>query len=182
MLLSRNCCSFAECNCRCKCEKTRVLYVVLAGGRHFILSSCTFFGHRHYPYSTCKDQLKNIIIDLIENKGVTEFYNGSRGDFDSLCIDVVCQLKQYYPDISLIKVLSYHPDNNFVLPKHFDESVYLLEKGVPPQYAIHRTNRRLAELVDFIISGVRHSGGGAYRACNYAKRLNKEVIEINDEN
>lgn len=142
------------------------------------MAKCAFFGHSKWYYSRFKEKLKSIIIDLIENKCVTEFYNGCRGDFDNLCIEVVHELKERYPHIKLILVLSYYPDGEFFLPRRFDETVYLLEKSVPPRFAIYHTNRRLVEIADYIISGVHYFGGGEFQACNYAKRLKKEVIEV----
>ena len=121
------------------------------------------------------------MIGLIKNRGVTEFYSGCRGNFDKICADIVCELKDHYPHIRLIQVLSYHPAKEFVLSNRFDECVYLLDKKAPPKFAIYYTNRRLVELADFVLSGVLFSSGGAYLACKYAKKLNK-VIEIEYEN
>ena len=144
------------------------------------MASCAFFGHRSYDYSTYKEQIKKVVIDLIENKGVTEFYSGCRGDFDKICADIVCELKERNARIKLLLVLAYHPDKYFVLSDRFDGSVYLLEERVPSKFAISRTNRKLVELADFVISGAHFAYGGAYDACRYAKRLNK-VIEIKYE-
>ena len=41
------------------------------------MKSCTFFGHRDYNYTPYKGKIEAIILDLIENHGVREFYNGS---------------------------------------------------------------------------------------------------------
>lgn len=146
------------------------------------MAKCAFLGHRDWDYFPYKSQIKEIIIDLIENKEVTEFYNGCRGNFDRICIDVVCELKKYYPHIRLIQVLSYHPDKSFVLTPRFDDSVYLLEKEVPQKFAIYHTNRRLVELVDYIISGVRKSGSRVRNAYSHAKHLKKEIKELKYEN
>lgn len=145
------------------------------------MSSCAFFGHRCFNYSPYREQLKSIIIDLIENRGVIQFYNGCRGDFDIICIDIVYELKERYPDIKLIMVLSYYPDKEFYISDKFDGSVYLLEKSVPPKFAISHTNRRLVEITDYIVAGIFLSFGGAYTAYKYAKRLNKEIRKIEDE-
>ncbi|MCH5162000.1 MAG: hypothetical protein J1G38_00735 [Clostridiales bacterium] len=142
------------------------------------MATCAFFGHRTCNYMPYKARIRSVLIDLIENHDVTQFYNGCRGDFDRLCADVVYELKEHYPQIKQVRVLSYHPNETFGMSKHFDESVYLLEKRVPPRYAISQTNRCLVALVDYIVSGVISSYGGAYTARNYAKRLNKPIIEI----
>lgn len=142
------------------------------------MSSATFFGHRDFNYSPYKDKIEAIIIDFIENHGVIEFYNGFRGNFDGLCAEIVFDLKPRYPNIKNIMVLSYHNRQNFVLPKCFDESVYLLERRVLPQYAISYTNQEMIQRSDFIVSGVCYHYGGAYTACNFAKRHKKIILDI----
>ncbi len=75
-------------------------------------------------------------------------------------------------------VLSYHNRQNFVLPKYFDESVYLLEKRVPLQYAIPYTNQEMILRSDFIISGVCYHYGRAYTARKFARRHKKIILDI----
>ena len=146
------------------------------------MSSATFFGHRDFDYYPYKSKLQAIIIDLIRNHGVTEFYNGFRGSFDGLCAEIVFDLKAAYPTIKNILVLSYYNHQNSTLSKLFDESVYLLEKRVPPQYAIYYTNQEMILRTDFIVSGVRYRYGGAYTACNFAIRNKKIILEIFEDN
>ena len=43
---------------------------------------CTFFGHRDTP-ERATPLLHDSIVDLIENKGVTDFYVGYNGNFDN---------------------------------------------------------------------------------------------------
>ena len=118
------------------------------------------------------------MIDLIKNEGVTQFYSGGRGDFDIICARVVHELKREYPELKNILVLSYHPAKEFELQQIYDESVYLLERKVPPLYAIIETNKALVDKADFVISGVSHDWGGAYEAITYAKQKKKTIIEI----
>lgn len=142
------------------------------------MKSCVFFGHRDYNYRPHQERIKAFIIDLIENHGVTEFYNGFRGNFDCLCAEVVYELKAAYPAIKNIMVLSYHPDEDFRLPKFFDESTYLLDKRVPPKFAITYTNQAMIDYADYIISGVQCDWGGAWKACEYACRKKKIIIKL----
>lgn len=95
------------------------------------------------PY---REKLLKTILDLIEDKGVTQFYSGFRGDFDAFCSSLIFELKGCYPQIRNTMVLSYIPeasvenDNTFILPKYFDDSIYLLERSVPKRLAIIETN------------------------------------------
>ncbi|MBQ3019252.1 MAG: hypothetical protein IJD77_01520 [Clostridia bacterium] len=61
---------------------------------------------------------------------------------------------------------------------YFDDSVYVLEKKVLPRFAIIETNKALIDKVDFVVSGVYHSFGGALQAVEYAKRKGKSIVDI----
>ena len=139
--------------------------------------SATFFGHRDFDYSPYRDRVRAIITDLVEVHGAIEFLNGFRGNFDRLCAEEVFLLKTHYPNIKNVLVLSYH-DRQKELPQYFDESVYLLEKRVPPQYAISHTNREMILRADFVISGVCYHYGGAYAACKFAGQKKKTILDI----
>ena len=123
------------------------------------LKSCAFFGHRNIKVEQYREKLLLIIKDLIENKGVTQFYSGFRGDFDRYCCNIVYEFKSLYPDIKNTMVLSYIPNKEFVLPKCFDDSIYLWEQPVPKWLAIIETNKCLVDKVDFIVAGVLTHGG-----------------------
>lgn len=141
------------------------------------MPSATVFGHRDFNYEPYREKIEKCLLELIE-RGVTEFYNGFRGNFDGICAEIVFNLKARFTDLKNIMVLSYHNRQNFVLPKYFDESVYLLEKRVPPQYAISYTNQEMILRSDFIISGVCYHYGGAYTAREFARRQHKIIIDI----
>ena len=142
------------------------------------MKSCAFFGHGKYDYRPHLEQIKAYIIELIENHGTREFYNGYRGAFDNLCAEIVFELKETYPSIKNIMVLSYHPKEEFVLPKFIDESIYLLDKTVPPKFAISHTNQAIVDRADYIVSGVKYDWGGAWSACEYARRKKKIIIKL----
>lgn len=133
-----------------------------------------------------RDKLLHIIIDLIENKGVTQFYSGFRGDFDVYCSCLIHELKVSYPQIKNTMVLSYipeapdEPEYAFKLPKCFDDSIYLLERKVPKRLAIIETNKCLVDMVDFVVAGVMTHFGGAYMACEYAFKRKRSIISVID--
>ena len=144
------------------------------------MSSAAFFGHRDVNYSQYSESIEKIVEVVVRNCGVNLFYNGFRDNFDIICAKTVYKIKEKFPNIKQIMVLSYHPSNNFVLPTYFDGSIYLLENECPPQYAITHTNREIIRRCDFVISGVKSDFGGAWTACEYARRLHKKVISIFD--
>lgn len=142
------------------------------------MASCVFFGHSRLNVKPFSVAVEREVVRLIEQCSVTQFYNGFRGNFDRFCAALVWRLKAVYPDIKNTLALSYIPDKHFVLPSCFDDSVYLLERKVPPRFAIIETNKRMVEVSDFIICAVNAHFGGAYAACEYAQALKKPVVNV----
>ena len=145
------------------------------------MKSCAFFGHGDLNYREHQKEIENSIVDLIENYQVGQFYTGGRGAFDNFCAQQVARLKGKYPHIKNTLVLSYRPKNGWILSKIYDDSIYLLEENVPPKYAISRTNKILVEKVDFVITAVWKSWGGARVAHDYAERRGKIFKNIFDK-
>ena len=144
------------------------------------MKTCVFFGHGKEDYSPYIEELEEIIVNLIENEGVIQFYSGGRGKFDVICAEIVGNLRGKYSQIRNTLVLSYIPNNkqNFTLHERYDDSVYLLEKEVPPIFAISKTNEAMVEKADFIVAAVRYDWGGAQSAYCYAKRKKKQIINL----
>ena len=142
--------------------------------------SCVFFGHRDYHYECFEGRIRDSLIDLIENYNVKQFYCGARGNFDWICAKIVHGLKKRYPFIKCIRVWAYMPKKEEE-QEYFDGSVYLLEKSVPPLYAIVETNKHLLDKVEYILSGVMHTWGGAWAAVERGKRKGKTIINIAKE-
>lgn len=76
------------------------------------MKSCAFFGHRNMIMEQYREKLLHIIIDLIENKDVTQFYSGFRGDFDLYCSSLIYELKDRYPHIknTMVRLIQYLPE------------------------------------------------------------------------
>lgn len=143
------------------------------------MKACSFFGHRQYNYTEYREHIKDIIVELIEKYEVRQFYSGGRGAFDGICSDIVGELLAKYPHVKNTLVYSYiPPKDEYGLPKKYTDSVYLLENRVPQRLAILKTNERMIDKSDFILSGVRYSWGGAATAQEYALRKKKTVISI----
>ncbi len=141
------------------------------------MSVVAFFGHRDFDYSQYEEKIRGKIVSLI-GEGAATFYNGMRGNFDVLCAEIVHGLKPRYPHIENINVLSYLPRAGWRPPREFDGSVYLLERSVPPRFAIYYTDRAMVERADFIISGIVLKSGGAWAACRYALAYGKPVWNV----
>ena len=138
---------------------------------------CTFFGHRDTPEEV-NELLKPALIDLIENNGVTDFYVGYNGRFDTMVFKVLKELYILYP-ISYSVVLPYIPTQ-----KKYPSDVTgcsLLPDGieaVPKRFAISYRNKWMLEQSQFVITYVSHSFGGAAQFRELALRKGKTVIDL----
>ena len=61
--------------------------------RERFLTACTYFGHRDC-LETIKPKLREVLIDLIINRGVDMFYVGHQGQFDAYVHSELKKLKQ----------------------------------------------------------------------------------------
>ena len=62
--------------------------------------TCSFFGHRKIKDTiSLRNRVKNAIVNLIEHFGVSVFFFGSRSEFDTLCHEIVTDLRDKYPHI-----------------------------------------------------------------------------------
>ena len=140
--------------------------------------SCAIFGHSDYSYEKYINKIEQGLRNLIEMYQVTEFYVGMRGRFDTVCVQILKELQKKYTQIKLIRVWAYIPqENKKVMEENFDGTVYLLERKVPPTYAIIETNKNLVKKVDYIFSGITHEWGGAWMAVEYAKKKGKRIMD-----
>ena len=70
-------------------------------------NTCCFFGHRKIDeMEELKNNLYEIIENLIVNEKVDTFLLGSKSQFDDLCHKIVTELKEKYPHIKRIYVRS----------------------------------------------------------------------------
>ena len=84
--------------------------------------TCCFFGHREINETeVLKTKLMEIIEKLIVDENVDTFLFGSKSQFNSLCHELVTELKEKYPHIKRIYVRAEYP----YISEHYKN--YLLE-------------------------------------------------------
>ena len=85
-------------------------------------NTCCFFGHRTINETEeLKSKLIEIIEKLIVDKQVDTFLFGSKSRFNSLCLELVTEIKEKYPHIKRVYVRAEHP----YISEHYKN--YLLE-------------------------------------------------------
>ena len=136
------------------------------------MKACFMFGHGTAPYSILP-KIEQAIEDHYTKYGVTDFYVGSRGQFDSMAATAAKQVKQRHPDIRLFLVLAYHPAERPVdLTGGFDNSFYPPLENVPRPYAIVKANQYMVDTADTMICYVKHPGN-TRNLIEYAQRRQK---------
>jgi len=135
------------------------------------MAACTFFGHREL-YTDVGDLLRHTILDLVENKGVDEFFVGNQGQFDAMVQKVLAELTSQHFFRYYI-VLAYMPstqEEHTVLPDGIE--------NVPKRFAIDWRNRWMLKRCEIVVAYVRHVGGGAAKFKKLAEKQHKTVINL----
>lgn len=142
------------------------------------MAVCTFFGHRDCPPSI-KPKLLEVLVGLIEQRSVNQFYVGRQGAFDAMVRSTLRELVETYPRISYAVVLE-------MLPRRRDEAVWdfsdtIFPEGletVPPRFAISRRNEWMLKRADYVVAYITHSWGGAAQYADKAVRQGKIVLNL----
>ncbi len=140
---------------------------------------CTFIGHRDTP-SEIEAVLEKVLIELIEENGVNDFYVGTHGNFDYMVLSVLKELKNEYPNIRYTEVLAYIPKSN---DGYCDYSHSIYPDGlenIPPRFAIIKRNKWMIEKSDYVVCYVENSLGNAYEFMSLALKKKKKVINLKD--
>ena len=143
------------------------------------MSVCTFFGHRDCP-GTVRPGLRALVAELIETRGVDEFYVGRQGAFDTMVWSVLGELGEEYPHIRRAVVLERLPGRGEELGG-LDFSQAIFPEGletVPPRLAILRRNQWMLEQADYVVTYITRSWGGAAQFARQAVRQHKGVFNL----
>ena len=144
--------------------------------------TCTFFGHRDAG-KEIESKLCKVVVNLIENEKVTNFYVGNNGQFDFLVRKNLKRLKKSYPQIDYAVVLAYMPREEKET-ELYDYSDTIFPDGlenVPPRFAIVKRNEWMIKNSDYVVTYVKYIVGGAAKFKSLAKTKGKKVIEICSE-
>ena len=140
-----------------------------------------FFGHRALDrYDLLDTYLMKLMEKLIKEKKYIEIYIGRNGEFDIYAATVVKKAQRLYgrENNELILVLPYNNKNIEYYEQYYDDIRIFEMPKVHPKGAITKRNRSMVEMCDLIICYVKCEEGGAYQAMKYAKRLNKDIINL----
>ena len=142
----------------------------------------TFCGHSNCLFSDEeKEKLKKLLIKEIRKNPTCKFYLGGYGDFDSLCLRTLKDLKADFPKIELIFITPYLDKSYSKLEfakYHYDNVIFPPLESVPRKFAILKRNEWMVDSADLVIAYVKYSWGGAAKTVEYAKRKKVPIINI----
>lgn len=154
-----------------------------------MMNTCCFLGHRTINETEeLKIQLYKIIEKLIVDEKVNTFLFGSKSRFNSLCLELVSEIKEKYPYIKRVYVRAEFPiisdDYKDYLLRYYEDTYYP-ENIIGSGKAVYiKRNREMIEHSKFCIfyydehhvPDTRKSGTKI--ALNYALALKKDIIIV----
>ena len=150
---------------------------------------CCFLGHKKIDKSDeLRKSLYNTIEELITQKNVDTFLFGSKSCFDSLCLEIVTEIKAKYPHIKRVYVRAEFPYirehyKNYLLESYDD--TYYPEKIIGAGRAVYV--ERNFEMIDnsrFCIFYYKEKAvprarkSGTKIALDYAVKQGKHIIKL----
>ena len=146
----------------------------------------TFCGHSNCLFSDEeKEKLKQLLIKEIRKNPTYKFYLGGYGDFDSLCLRTLRELKTDFRKIELLFITPYLDKNYSKLEfakSYYDDVIFPPIESIPRKFAILKRNEWMVDSADLVIAYVKYSWGGAAKTLEYAKRIKKQIINLAIEN
>ena len=139
--------------------------------------TCCFFGHREVTHNI-RPKLTEIIEKLMVDEGVTEFYVGHQGQFDSMVFSVLKELKSRYPQIRYTVVLAYMPDKH--IKELYGEDTLFPDglETVPKRFAISKRNDWMIIHSDVAVCYVHKITAGAAKFKEKAESKGLRVIKV----
>ena len=154
-----------------------------------VKNTVCFFGHREiYNFFELEEKLEEHIRILLESKEYVEFLVGRNGEFDQLVSSTVRRVKRNYRDdnSALMLVLPYltaeYENNHQSFHEYYDE-IEICQDAAGGHYkaAIQVRNREMVDRSDLVVCCIEHNSGGAFQTVQYAKKKNKEIVNLSDQ-
>ena len=154
-----------------------------------VKNTVCFFGYREiYNLFELEEKLEEHIRILLESKEYVEFFVGRNGEFDQLVSSTVCRVKRNYRDdnSALVLVLPYlwaeYEKNEEAFQEYYDE-VEICQSSSAAHFkaAMQVRNREMVDRSDLVVCYIEHNSGGAFQTVQYAKKKNKEIVNLSDQ-
>lgn len=144
------------------------------------LKTCYFTGHRRIygnaraVYTALAEEIERHIVEY----GVTAFYVGNYGAFDSMVQRALTEAKSRHPHILAQVALAYHPAiRPATCPEGLDGTYFPEgQEAVPPRYAIVRLNQFMVRQSEYLIAYVYAITSGSRNLLRYAQAREKRGL------
>lgn len=155
------------------------------------MKTCCFTGHRNLP----KNQIPIIKIKVTEEikklimQGTTHFMAGGAIGFDTIAAQKILDLRNDYNEIKLILAIpcedqssKWSDEDKYIyenIKKDADKVIYTSKKY--EKDCMLKRNRYMVSNSDCLIAAWDgRKVGGTYYTLNYAKKLNKQIILLDN--
>lgn len=149
-----------------------------------INKSVSVTGHRVLSSGFDKKELENT-FDMLIKSGYENFYVGMALGFDSVCFEILSELKKTN-DIKIIACLPCEEQDelwNKTQKKKYreylssaDEKIVISEKYMPT--CMNERNKYMVDNSSVLVAYIYRSSGGAYNTVKYALEKQKYIIYI----
>ena len=140
--------------------------------------NCMFIGHHDAP-SKIKNHLREAILYLVKEKGISNFWVGNNGNFDYLAQCVLEELSNEGYDLNFNIVLSRIDEralsgnqNATVFPEGLENSL--------PRYSISKRNNWLIKNSSFLIAYVKHGFSNSGKILEKARKKGLYILNLAD--
>lgn len=146
---------------------------------------CALTGHRNLNGELDFEILENALVNLIETRGVSTFYNGMAVGFDLAAAKLILKLKKKY-DIRLIACVPCRGQENAFSEGDKFDYYHVLERcdevNVLSDYyytgCMQARDRFMVDNSSIVLAFLRELKGGTYYTVSYAERTGKEIFII----
>lgn len=132
-------------------------------------------------------KLREIIVDHIENKGVTIFISGMALGVDMWASRIVLKLKERYPHIKLLCAIPCDKQYSRWIQSSIDEyheildradEEYYVSKEPYNNYCMFNRDKWMVDNSDYVIAVYDGSKSGTGHTVNYAIKKGVEIVQL----
>ncbi len=144
---------------------------------------CSIFGHSDvYIDNLLRFKIYKFFVTCIKKDKIFEFYIGNNGCFDRCCANILNKLKKKNTNIKCFLVMAYIKNYNKFeeeeIRRVYNEIIFPPLSNVPYKARIISRNRWMIEQSNIVLVYVNHTWGGANKAFEYAKKINKPYVNL----
>ena len=137
-----------------------------------------FAGHRDAWHCVGVEELIIPKLKSLISQGYDTFFDGGLGEFDTICLNALIDLKKVYPQIKIIKVLT-HYNAKKKYSQVYDEVIMPDIENVFYKQLIIQRNKWIVDNSDGILCHIENEfNSGAYNMLKYALKKGLNIYKV----